>query len=138
MQKNVTALFPDQHDRKPASTLRLWRGFIKNFEIQASIGIYEEEFTNLQKISINIEYDYESPEPHATTDDSQVVCYAKLCKKIEGLVQEGHIYFIENLAEQIAHLCFEDGRVQHVKVHIEKFPSYINAQSLGIQITRSR
>ena len=44
----------------------------------------------------------------------------------------------ETLAERIAAACFEDARVRTVRVRVEKLEALTAAESVGIEIERTR
>jgi len=54
------------------------------------------------------------------------------------LAARGHINLVETLAEHIAALCLQDGRVREVKVRVEKTTVYDFVDSVGIEIIRKR
>jgi dihydroneopterin aldolase len=57
---------------------------------------------------------------------------------IRHVVSSGHINLVETLADRIAKTCFEDGRIQGVKVRVEKLDVFKEAESVGIEIERQR
>jgi dihydroneopterin aldolase len=54
------------------------------------------------------------------------------------LVESEHVNLIETLAERIARQCLSDGRVQRVRVRIEKPDVARSFKGVGIEIERDR
>jgi dihydroneopterin aldolase len=108
--------------------------FIRNLELPAHIGVYRQEEGRTQPVRINVDL--------ATVDiaDAQdmlenVVDYHVIEKPI---IAEGHVRLAETLAERIAAACFEDARVRTVRVRVEKLEALTSAESVGIEIERTR
>ncbi|HWF64620.1 MAG TPA: dihydroneopterin aldolase [Rhizomicrobium sp.] len=111
--------------------------FIRNLELPAHIGVYRQEEGRTQKVRINLDL--------ATADitDAQdrlenVVDYHVIEKRIRAILAEGHVRLAETLAERIAAACFEDNRVRTVRVRVEKLEALTSAESVGIEIERTR
>src|ERR1700735_4827294 len=67
-----------------------------------------------------------------------VVDYHVIEKRIRAIIAEGHVRLAETLAERIAAACFEDARVRTVRVRVEKLQALTYAESVGIEIERTR
>jgi dihydroneopterin aldolase len=67
-----------------------------------------------------------------------VVDYHVIEKRIRAIIAEGHVKLAETLAERIARACFEDKRVHTVRIRVEKLEALTNAESVGIEIERTR
>ena len=67
-----------------------------------------------------------------------VVDYHVIEKRIRAIIAEGHVRLAETLAERIASTCFEDVRVRTVRVRVEKLEALTAAESVGIEIERTR
>ncbi len=67
-----------------------------------------------------------------------VVDYHVIEKRIRAILAEGHVRLAETLAERIAAACFEDARVRTVRVRVEKLEALTHAESVGIEIERTR
>lgn len=115
-----------------------WTIIIKDLLVSCKIGIYPSEYNRMQKVIINLKCDYYAPAPTAQVEVSQVLCYDQLIQAIKTHIQKDHIYFIENMAEEIAHICFSDKRVQSVRISIEKLEAIPDTKSVGVEITRFR
>ena len=120
---------------RPAGAIR--HLFIRNLELLAQIGVHGHEKGKLQPVRINVDL---AVEDAAVLEDKLdlVVDYGEITRKIRGLVGKGHINLAETMAERIAALCFEDGRVKSARVRVEKLHALPGAESAGVEIERKR
>ena len=111
--------------------------FIRNLELLAHIGVYRHEEGRMQPVRINVDL---AAQDIADARDmlENVVDYAVIEKRIRAIIAEGHVKLAETLAERIAAACFEDDRVRTVRVRVEKLHALTGAESVGIEIERSR
>jgi len=110
--------------------------FIRNLELAAHIGVYRQEEGRTQKVRINV--DLATDDIAAQDMLENVVDYHVIEKRIRALIAEGHVRLAETLAERIATACFEDARVRTVRIRVEKLEALTNAESVGIEIERTR
>jgi dihydroneopterin aldolase len=111
--------------------------FIRNLELAAHIGVYRQEEGRTQKVRINVDL---ATDDIADAQDmlENVVDYHVIEKRIRAIIAEGHVRLAETLAERIANACFEDKRVRTVRIRVEKLEALTNAESVGIEIERTR
>lgn len=126
------------------SALSLYHVFIRDLEVQARIGVYEDERAADQRVRVNIDLAVaegpaarSSPAPNADSLDA-VVDYGAIAARIRTLVVEERSRLIETLAGRIADACLEDARVYSARVRVEKPDVFADAQSAGIEIERHR
>jgi dihydroneopterin aldolase len=111
--------------------------FIRNLELSAHIGVYRQEEGRSQKVRINV--DLATDESGDAQDMLEnVVDYHVIEKRIRAIIAEGHVRLAETLAERIATACFEDQRVRTARVRVEKLEALTAAESVGIEIERTR
>jgi dihydroneopterin aldolase len=55
---------------------------------------------------------------------------------VRELLSDRHIKLVETVAEEIAAMCLEDGRVSSVRVRVEKLDILPDAASVGVEIER--
>ena len=112
--------------------------FITNLLIRAIIGVNDRERETPQDILINVTLDTDT-RPAARSDDiADCIDYADLSKKIRALVERARRFTVEALAEDIAVLCLNSLRVQKVTVRVEKPKAVTGAESVGVEIERSK
>lgn len=116
---------------------RKWSIIIQDLLLHLKIGVYPEEFNNIQEVIVNLECDYIAATPQSNTDTSQILCYATLVKSIQEIGKRNHIYFLENFVEDIANHCLKDRRVRKIKVSAVKKNALEATKSVGVKITRN-
>ena len=112
--------------------------FIKDFIIQEIIGIHEHEKTEKQKIKFNIVIDVNQNTVPDEKNIKSIVNYEKITNKLENLVKNKKYNFLESLAEDSFKEIFEDKRINSVKIKIEKPDAIKNADSVGVEVFKSR
>jgi FolB domain-containing protein len=111
---------------------------IKNILARGIIGIREWERELPQDILINIDV-YTAVRRQNTPDNiSECIDYSKLSKKVIHLAETAKRFTVEALAEDIAQMCLEDPRVLKTTVRVEKPGAVRFAESVGVEIERSR
>ena len=136
MKKNnfkIVELKPDNNKSSIRRTV-----FIKDFIIQEIIGIHEHEKTKKQKIKFNIVVDVNQNTVPDEKDIKSIVDYEKITNKLENLVKNKKYNFLESLAEDSFKEIFEDKRINSVKIKIEKLDAIKNADSVGVEVFKSR
>ena len=120
-----------------SATRNIRHVFIRNLELPAQIGVWRHEHGKQQPVRINVDL---ATDDVADAQDmlENVVDYHVIEKRIRAIIAEGHVRLAETLAERIAAACFEDARVRTVRVRVEKLEALTYAESVGIEIERSR
>ena len=111
---------------------------IKDFIIYEIIGIHQYEKSNKQKIIFNIIIDVNQETLPDENSLSSIVDYEKITNKLENLAKNKKYNFLESLAEDSFNEIFADKRINSVKIKIEKPDAITNAQSVGVEIFKSR
>ena len=112
--------------------------FIKNLIIQEIIGFHQHEKIKKQIIKFNIVLDINQSSIPDEKDIKSIVDYEKITKKIESLTKSKKYNFLESLAEDSFKEIFEDKRINSVKIKIEKPDAIKNAESVGIEVFKTR
>ena len=136
MKKNNFKIIELKPDNNKSSIRRTV--FIKDFIIQEIIGIHEHEKTKKQKIKFNIVVDVNQNTVPNEKDIKSIVDYEKITNKLENLVKNKKYNFLESLAEDSFGEIFEDKRINSVKIKIEKPDAIKNADSVGVEVLKSR
>jgi len=71
-------------------------------------------------------------------DIKSIVDYEKVTNKLENLAKSKKYNFLESLAEDSFKEIFEDKRINSVKIKIEKPDAIKNADSVGVEVFKSR
>lgn len=110
---------------------------IRDFMLDASIGIYEHEKKAPQPILVNAEIAVKAG-PHPEDEIEHVLSYEHVVRDISALVESRHFNLVETLAEEIASLCLKDPRALAVVVRLEKTECFKNIAGVGIEIARQK
>ena len=111
---------------------------IKDFVINEIIGIHKNEKVNKQKIIFNIVINVNQNIYPDENNLSSIVDYEKITNKLKKLAKNKKYNFLESLAEDSFKEIFADKRINSVKIKIEKPDAIVNAQSVGIEVFKSR
>jgi dihydroneopterin aldolase len=107
---------------------------IRDLELLARIGVHGHEQGKPQPVRINI---WLTGEIDPAGDSlANAIDYEAVAEKIRGIIGAGHVNLAETLAERIASACFEDRRVTHARVRVEKLHALPGAAAAGIEIER--
>jgi len=112
--------------------------FIKDFIIHEIIGIHDYEKTKKQKIKFNIVIDVDQNTLPDEKDIRSIIDYEKITTKLENLTKNKKYNFLESLAEDSFKEIFEDKRINSVKIKIEKPDAIKNADTVGVEVFKSR
>jgi 7,8-dihydroneopterin aldolase/epimerase/oxygenase len=123
---------------KPQRQTGLRRVFVRDFEIVASVGVFEHEKRYEQRILLSADLAVRDDYDGVSDRLEDVLDYSTLVEGIALLVQQEHVNLLETLAERIACHCLADRRVESVRVRIEKPDALPMCRSVGVEIERSR
>ncbi len=112
--------------------------FIKDFIIEEIIGIHKHEKIKKQKIKFNIVLDVNQSSVPDENDIKSIVDYEKITNKLENLTKGKKYNFLESLVEDSFKEIFEDKRINSVTVKIEKPDAIKNAESVGVEVFKTR
>ena len=136
MKKNNFKIIELKPDNNKSSIRRTV--FIKDFIVQEIIGIHEHEKTEKQKIKFNIVVDVNQNTIPDEKDLKSIIDYEKITNKLENLTKTKKYNFLETLAEDSFIEIFEDKRINSVKIKIEKPEAIKRAESVGVEVFKTR
>jgi 7,8-dihydroneopterin aldolase/epimerase/oxygenase len=114
------------------------RVFVRDFEIVASVGVFEHEKRYEQRILLSADLAVRDDYDGVSDRLEDVLDYSTLVEGIALLVQQEHVNLLETLAERIARHCLADQRVESVRIRIEKPDALPMCRSVGVEIERRR
>ena len=123
---------------KPTRQSGYRRVFVRDFEIVASVGVFEHEKRYEQRILLSTDLAVRDDYDGVSDRLVDVLDYSTLVEGIALLVQREHVNLLETLAERIAQHCLADRRVESVRVRIEKPDALPMCRSVGVEIERRR
>ena len=136
MKKNNFKIVELRHEKNKSSVKR--SVLIKNFIIHEIIGVHEHEKIKKQKIKFNIVIDVDQNVLPNEKDIKSIVDYEKITNNLKNLAKSKKYNFLESLAEDSFKEIFEDKRINSVKIKIEKPEAIKNADSVGVEVFKSR
>lgn len=112
---------------------------IKDLLMRGIIGINPDERVKRQDILVNIVLFADISRAAATDDIEYAVNYKTISKQVIDRVEEGSDFLVEKLVTDLARMILTDHpAVQKVQVRVEKPGALRFAQSVGIEIERTR
>jgi len=111
---------------------------IKNLLVRGIIGINDWERKRTQDILINITIFTDTSRAGETDSINDCINYSTMSKKIMTHAESVGRLTVEALANDLAKLCLEEENAQNVVVRVEKPGAVRFAESVGVEIERSR
>ena len=111
---------------------------VKNLILNIFIGIHDFEKKKKQKVRFNIEVETNPNTKPSNKDFSTIVDYETLVNKIKELVKKQHHELLEELAENIFRIIFQNKLVKKANIKLEKLHIMRESESVGVDITKNR
>ena len=112
--------------------------FIKNLILNVFIGIHNFEKKKKQRVRFNIEVITNPDIKPSNKDLSTILNYEDLINMIKLLVKKQHYELIEDLAENMFEIVFQNRLVKKINIKIEKLDIIKNSESVGIEFSKSK
>jgi dihydroneopterin aldolase len=110
--------------------------FVRDLVLPVRIGVRRDERNGTQRVRFSVElFVTSAPRQPRSLDD--VVSYDFIVDGVKAIVERGHVYLAETLAERIANHCLAHERAAAVRVTVEKLDR-IPGAALGTRIMRFR
>ena len=111
---------------------------IKNLILNIFIGIHGFEKKKKQRVRFNIEV-VTNPNIRPNNNDlTTILNYEDLINKIKKLVKKQHHELIEDLAENIFEIIFQNRLVKKTSIKIEKLDIIKSSESVGVEFSKSK
>ena len=111
---------------------------IKNLVLNIFIGIHDFEKKKKQRVRFNIEVVTNPNIKPNNKDLTTILNYEDLIDKIILLVKKQHHELIEDLAENIFKIIFQNRLVKKTSIKIEKLDIIKNSESVGIEFSKTK
>jgi FolB domain-containing protein len=111
---------------------------IKNLLARGIIGVNDWERKRAQNILINITMLTDTSRAGQTDSLDDCVNYSTMSKRVLAHAESINRLTVEALANDLAKICLEEKGVQKVIVRVEKPGAVRFAESVGVEIERSR
>ena len=109
---------------------------IKNLILNIFIGIHSFEKKKKQRVRFNIEVITDPNVKPNNRDLSTILNYEDVVNKIKLLVKKQHHELIEDLAENIFKIIFQNRLVKKTNIKIEKLDIIKGSESVGIEFSK--
>ena len=117
---------------------RLDRIYVRDLAVRCIVGTNEDERVNKQDVIVNIKMDADLSRACENDRLEDTVDYRSIKKRVAAMVEQSQCLLVERLAQRIADLCLEDGKVQRVVVSVDKPGALRFARSVAVEIERER
>ncbi len=111
---------------------------IKNLLARGIIGVHDWERSRPQNIMINITIFTDTRRAAQTDNLEDCINYSTMSKKLLAHAESVNRLTVEALANDLASVCLEEPGVQKVIVRVEKPGAVRFAESVGVEIERSK
>ncbi len=111
---------------------------IKDLLARGIIGVNDWEREKAQNILINITAFTDTRRAAETDKLADCLDYRALAKKVQAHAESVSRFTVEALANDLAKLCLQEKGVQKVIVRVEKPGAVRFANSVGVEVERSR
>lgn len=111
---------------------------IKNLLARGIIGVRDWERKRAQDILINITLFTDTRRAAETDDINYCADYSEVTKKVQAHAESAARLTVEALANDLAKLCLAENNVLKVTVRVEKPGAVRFAESVGVEIERTR
>ena len=110
--------------------------FIKQLQVNTIIGVFDFEKQAKQPLLFDVEMLTDFSKAAQTDNVDDVVDYAKVSQRIIEHCSSEQVELLETLAEQLANIILTEFAVTQVTLGISKPHAVLEAQTVGIEITR--
>lgn len=111
---------------------------IKNLLARGILGIRDWERKLPQDILINVTLFTDTRRAAETDDINDCADYSAVAKKVQAHAENAGRFTVEALANDLAGICLQERNVRNVIVRVEKPGAVRFAESVGVEIERSR
>ena len=111
---------------------------IKNLILEISVGLHDFEKKKKQRVRFNIDILTDSNIKPNNNNLASIVNYEDTINKITYITEKKHHELLEDLAENIFDIIFENKIVKKVNLKLEKLDIIKNTESVGIEVSKGR
>ncbi len=110
--------------------------FLRDLEVDATIGIFEWEKRIKQKVRIDLEMATNIAKAAASDSIEDALDYKAISKRIIQFVEDSRYELIETLIEKVAEILLQEFNIPWVRVTISKPGAVRGSRDVGITIER--
>lgn len=112
--------------------------FLRDLEVDATIGIFEWEKRIKQKLRINLEMATDIAKAAATDSIDDTLDYKAVSKRVMQFVADSRYELVETLIEKVAEILLKEFNIPWVRVTISKPGAVRGSRDVGISIERGK
>ena len=112
--------------------------FIREFRVDAWVGIYEWEKQRAQTLEMEIEIGMPGNEVGRTDNIRDTVHYGEVVERIQKELAERRFKLLEALAEHCCRIIVEDFSAPWVRLSVAKLGHIRNERKVGVTLERRR
>ena len=110
--------------------------FLRDLEVNATIGIFEWEKRIKQKVRIDLEMGTDIAKAAASDAIEDTLDYKSISKRIIQFVEDSRYELIETMIEKVSEILLNEFNIPWVKVSISKPGAVRGSRDVGITIER--
>ncbi len=110
--------------------------FLRDLEINATIGIFEWEKRIKQKVRIDLEMGTDIAKAAASDAIEDTLDYKSISKRIIQFVEDSRYELIETMIEKVSEILINEFNIPWVRVTISKPGAVRGSRDVGITIER--
>ena len=110
--------------------------YIKELEIEASIGIDDWEREQKQTISLDLDMGCDIQAAAKSEDISNTLDYKAVAKRLIDFVEGSEFFLVETLAEEIASIVLKEFSVPWLRLRVGKPGAVTGSKDVGVIIER--
>ncbi len=110
--------------------------YIRELEIETTIGIYDWEREVKQVVSLDLEMAADVRVAAITDDIKDTLDYKSVAKRLIEFIGQSEFELVEAMAEQVAHIVREEFKVPWLRLRLSKPGAVRGARDVGVIIER--
>jgi len=112
--------------------------FIREFRVEAWVGIYEWEIQRAQTLELDIEIGIPDAKPGQSDAIGDTVHYGKVVERVVAELRDRKFNLLEALAEHVCGVITHDFRAPWVRLSVAKLGHIRNVRRVGVTLERKR
>ncbi|TQF69676.1 dihydroneopterin aldolase [Pseudoalteromonas luteoviolacea] len=112
--------------------------YISQLHVETIIGVYDFEKESKQSLYFDIEMSTDITQAAKTDDINLTVDYANVSERVIALSTSIQVELLETLLERLAEMILNEFAVSDVKIKVSKPAAVAQAQTVGIEIFRTK
>ena len=110
--------------------------FLRDLEVDTTIGIFEWEKRIKQKVRIDLEMGTDITKAAASDSIEDTLDYKAISKRVAQFVEDSRYELVETLIEKVAEILLNEFNITWVRVTISKPGAVRGSRDVGITIER--